>query len=220
MESSSIVLETELKALVPTPMPMALLDRLDGAMSAAATEVSESGNKIIEASAHNGLSSLEEGLRGLVPFGVPEDMISRLDEAMSRWHEEVPVEEKIISIHQEKKEKRAHWVGLRSVATVALLGAGVALLPHDFSGSPAATTQRIPVLTNGNNLPAVFTPDDARASVVSANDRGVVWTKNGQPLRCVEVRVNNEVQFVNERGEKLILEQPKTEVRFTPVKFD
>ena len=220
MDSHSILLETELSLLTPTPISSSLLDRLDGAMSAAAAEVSDPENNVIEASAHTGLSSLEESLRGLVPYGVPENMISRLDEAMSRWHEEVPVAEKIVSINQASPGRRAHWIGLRSVATVALLGAGVALMPQDFFKKPPATTQRIPVLTAGNTSLAVFTPKNARASVVSANDHGVVWTKNGQPLRCLEVHVNNELQFVNERGEKLILKQPKTEVRFTPEKLD
>ena len=220
MESHTTLLETELSHLTPMPLSSSLLDRLDGAMISAAAGISDSGDNIIETSAHNELSSLEESLRVLVPYGVPENMISRLDEAMSRWHEEVPVDEKIVSINQAPSEKRAHWIGLRSVATVALLGAGVAFMPQDFFNRPPATTQRIPVLTAGNTSPAVFTPNNARASVVSASDHGVVWTKNGQPLRCLEVHVNNELQFVNERGEKLILKQPKTEVRFTPEKLD
>jgi hypothetical protein len=220
MESHSTLLESELSHLTPTPISSSLLDRLDGAMKAAAAEVSNSDDKIIEALAHGELSSLEESLRDLVPYGVPENMISRLDEAMSRWHEEVPLDEKIVSIKQDPSEKRAHWIGLRSVATVALLGAGVAFMPQDFFNKPAAMTQRIPVLPAGNTSLAVFTPNTARASVVSASDHGVVWTKSGQPLRCLEVQVNNEFQFVNEKGEMLTLKQPKTEVRFTPVKFD
>ena len=219
-KSHPTLLETELSHLTPTRISSSFLDRLDGAMSAAAAEVADSQSNIIEASDHTELSALEEGLKGLVPYGVPEDMISRLDEAMSHWHEEVPVEEKIIPIHQERSEKRASWIGFRSVAAVALLGAGIAWMPQSYFSKPAATTQRIPVLNASHTSPAVFTPNNARASVVSANDLGVVWTKSGQPLRCLEVRVNNEVQFVNERGEKLILEQPKVEVRFTPEKLD
>lgn len=189
-------------------------------MVAAVSEVSATEEKVIEASSYVELSTLEETLRGLEPYGVPEDMIARLDEAMSRWHEEVPLEEKVISIYPNEVKERSSWLGLRSVAAVALLGAGVAFLPTRPASTAGATVQRIPVLSNGKTSPAIFTPENARSSVVSANDRGVVWTKKGQPLRCFEVRVNNELQFVNERGEKLILEQPKTEVRFIPVKFN
>ena len=45
-----------------------------------------------------------------------EDMIGRLDEAMSRWHEEVPLEEKVISIYPNEVKERSSWLGLRSVA--------------------------------------------------------------------------------------------------------
>lgn len=225
MEAESITLETKLGALTPIPMSSNLLDRLEGAMQSAAVVGGDADDKIIQASSFAGLSALEETLRGLEPYGVPEDMISRLDQAMSRWHEEVPVEEKIVPIHRDEVDRRSHWLGLRSVAAVALLGAGVAFLPTGSLNKPTATTQRIPVLATGNGgngktSPAVFTPKDARASLVSANDRGVVWTKKGQPLRCLEVHLNNELRFVNEQGERLIIEQPKTEVRFTPVKFD
>jgi hypothetical protein len=172
------------------------------------------------ASSDTGLSALEESLRGLVPYGVPADMISRLDDAMARWHEEVPVEEKIVAIHPDVVERRSSWLGIRSVAAVAVLGAGAAILSSNPFSQSEPIAERIPDLTNGNTAPVVFTPEDARASVVSAKDHGVVWTKGGQPLRCLEVHVNNELQFVNERGEKLIIEQPKREVTFTPVKFD
>ncbi|MDA7508440.1 hypothetical protein N8488_00460 [Akkermansiaceae bacterium] len=110
--------------------------------------------------------------------------------------------------------------GIRSVAAVAILGAAAAVFSSNLFSEPDRVAERIPDLTNGLTAPVVFIPKDARASVVSAKDHGVVWTKGGQPLRCLEVHVNNKLQFVNERGEKLIIEQPKREVTFTPVKFD
>jgi len=220
MDMDSITLENELKKLYPAPMSESLLDRLDGAMASAVEGISRREEKIIVASSDGELSALEESLRGLVPYGVPADMISRLDDAMARWHEEVPVEEKIVAIHPEVVDRRSSWLGIRSVAAVAVLGAGAAILSSNPFSQSEPVAERIPDLSNGNTAPVVFTPEDARASVVSAKDHGVVWTKGGQPLRCLEVHVNNELQFVNERGEKLIIEQPKREVTFTPVKFD
>ena len=182
--------------------------------------MSLSDEKIIVASSDTELSDLEECLRRLVPYGVPENLISRLDNAMARWHEEVPIDEKIVEINPGVKSSSSSWYGIRSVAAVAILGAGAAILSSNLFSEPNRVTERIPDLTNGLTTPVVFTPKDARSSVVSAKDHGVVWTKGGQPLRCLEVQVNNELQFVNERGEKLIIEQPKREVTFTPVKFD
>jgi hypothetical protein len=216
----SITLENELKKLVPIPLQDSLLDQLDDAMSDAANEISLSSEKIIVAALDTDLSDLEEGLRRLVPYGVPENLISRLDDAMSRWHEEVPVDEKIVEINRGVKRGKSSFAGIRSVAAVAILGAVVAIFSSNIFYEPDRVAERIPDLTNGLTTPVVFIPKNARASVVSAKDHGVVWTKGGQPLRCLEVHVNNKLQFVNERGEKLIIEQPKREVTFTPVKFD
>ncbi len=216
----SITLENELKKLVPIPLQDSLLDQLDDAMSDAANEISPSSEKIIVAALDTDLSDLEEGLRRLVPYGVPENLISRLDDAMSRWHEEVPVDEKIVEINRGVKRGKSSFSGIRSVAAVAILGAVVAIFSSNIFYEPDRVAERIPDLTNGLTTPVVFIPKNARASVVSAKDHGVVWTKGGQPLRCLEVHVNNKLQFVNERGERLIIEQPKREVTFTPVKFD
>ncbi|MFT6178924.1 MAG: hypothetical protein ACJAQT_001354 [Akkermansiaceae bacterium] len=213
-------LEGQLKEMTPAGLPDSLLDRLDSAMSAAAAEVAPAEEKIIVVSSDTELAALENTLRRLVPYGVPEDMISRLDSAMSRWHEVVPVEEKIVSIHPEPARQSSSWFGLRSAAAVGLLGAGVAFLTSGNEPAPMAEAQRIPIVSDGMTSHAVFTPNDARASLVSSSDHGVVWTKAGQPVRCTEIHLTNQFRFVNERGERLILEQPKREVRFTSIRFD
>ena len=74
------------------------------------------------------LNKLEEELKKLSPQGMPDDMISRLDSAMARWHEHVPVEEKIVSLNPEPAESTGNWLGWRSVAAVAVMGAAVALV--------------------------------------------------------------------------------------------
>lgn len=217
-------LEQQLAELSPASLPVALLDRLDTAMTTAASELAHEEEKIIVTSSDNELGALEDRLRVLAPYGLPEDMISRLDQAMSRWHEAVPVEEKIVPMNPAVVSKKTSWFGLRSTAAVAILGAGAAFLTTGQSAPDPAITQRIPDHISERSLqntrPAVFTPEDARASVISANDHGVVWTKNGQPVRCFEVVVNNKYQFIGDRGERLIVEQPKREVRFTKVRFD
>ena len=90
----------------------------------------------------------------------------------------------------------------------------------DKPSDDVVNAPRIPVLTNGAVTPAAFVSRDARASVVSANDHGLVWTKGGQALRCLEFEVNNSLEFVNENGDLLVIEKPNREVRFVPAKFD
>ena len=67
---------------------------------------------------------------------------------------------------------------------------------------------------------AAFTPSDARAKILSTNDVGVIWTKSGQAVRCMEVNATNTVYFQNKEGEQVIVEQPTREVVFLPAKID
>lgn len=220
MDFKNTEIEAELKELAPLGLSESLLDRFDAAMSAAELETTQGEEKIIVVSSDSELSVLEDCLRSLVPYGVPENLISRLDEAMSRWHEDVPVDEKVVSIHPVPVRESSSWFGFRSAAAVALLGAGMAFYMDSPEPEIEMVEKRIPIIPSGNTSLAAFTPGNARTSVVSASDHGVIWTKAGKPVYYTEVHTSNQLKFVNAKGEILILEQPKREVRFTPVKFD
>lgn len=217
MDAELAAIEEDLKGMAPAMLSEGLVHRLAGAMDEAAAE----GAKVVSAGLQGDLADLEASLRSFVPRGMPENMISRLDEAMSRWHEKVPLEEKVVPlISSTGEERRFYRPGFPAVAAVALMGVGAALLmPGDLDEAPMVS-RRIPVINPANPAPVVFTPGDARSSVVSSNDRGVIWTEGGIPVRCFELEVNNEVFFTNERGEQLIIVQPKREVMFTPIKLD
>jgi len=166
------------------------------------------------------LNKLEEELKKLSPLGMPDDMISRLDNAMARWHEHVPVEEKIVPLKPDPAELTGNWLGWRSVATVALMGAGVAFLSggrDSHASTPSVSTMN---QTRPGISTAAFTPSDARAKIHSTNDVGVIWTKTGQALRCMEVNATNTVYFQNGKGERVILKQPTKEVVYIHTKID
>lgn len=97
------------------------------------------------------LAELEQHLGHITPAAMPSDMISRMARAMDRWHEYVPVEEKIVEFGEQALEgavdsgtdsgagkitpghsRRGHSAGmLAAVAAVALFGAVSALvMPH------------------------------------------------------------------------------------------
>lgn len=220
MDQELTRLEAELASLKPLALTADFLLRLDDAMVEAADEVARPAGEVIVPTSDPELLELEEGLRMLSPNGIPDDLISRLDQAMQRWHEEVPVAEKVVPMRPAADSGSA-WFGLRSVAAVGILGAAMAFMWNgDKPSDDVANAPRIPVLTNGAVTPAAFVSRDARASVVSANDHGLVWTKGGQALRCLEFEVNNSLEFVNENGDLLVIEKPNREVRFVPAKFD
>ncbi|MDG1071610.1 MAG: hypothetical protein P8P32_08360, partial [Akkermansiaceae bacterium] len=113
-----------------------------------------------------------------------------------------------------------NWLGWRSVAAVAVMGAGVAFIsgggnpPENPSVASSMSEAPVGIST------AAFTPSDARAKILSTNDVGVIWTKSGQAVRCMEVNATNTVYFQNEEGEQVIVEQPTREVVFLPAKID
>jgi len=218
MDANFTEIEEELKRMVPANLPDDMVSRCTDAMDG----VRAKDSTIIHSNFEGDLAALEESLREFVPCGMPADMISRLDAAMSRWHEKVPVEEKVVPMvaEAESRPRRSGLPGLRSVAAVALVGVGAAWLTTADPAESPSVARRIPIADAANTAPVVFTPGDARASVVSTNDHGVIWTEGGLPVRCLEVEVRNEVFFTNRRGEKLIIAQPKREVMFTPVKLD
>lgn len=201
-------IEGELKQLVPLQLSGDVLDRLDGAM----TEVKADSLSEIEGS--------EMGLAELVPLVAPADMLDRLDAAMSRWHETVPVEEKVISL--EKPTRKSFFPQWRSVAAVALFGASGALYLTQGNTAPAqasAATQS--TAAPGPIALATFQQQGASSSrVVDFHEGNVISNGNGQALRCVAVKVANEVSFLNAKGEKVTVKKPQFKVIFVPVDVD
>ena len=70
------------------------------------------------------LRAIEDQLEQLSPTAMPDDMLARMEAAMDRWHESVPVEEKIVAfepIQQEKGRLRLFntWASAAAVAAAA-----------------------------------------------------------------------------------------------------
>lgn len=214
------IIESELKSLKPIALSDCLLDRLDSAMAEQALMRGDLDQEVIITSIDPELARLEESLRSLSPNGMPNDLINRLDSAMQKWHEEVPLEEKVVQMHPKKREKD-QWLQLRSVAIVSLLGALLALV-WNGSNSSSSTGEMVQdqVVDARSVTPVQFVSKDAQASVVSANDHGLIWTKDGQPLRCIEVEVQHRLEFESHDGVRLTLEEPKREMRIVPAKFN
>ena len=223
MDANETVVEETLKSMQPSPLSGPLLDRLAGAMDEVGSRVKDRPSEPILHPTLNGeLAALEETLRELLPHGMPENMIGRLDDAMSRWHEKVPVEEKVVPLSPlaGRSPSGSFRPGWRAVAAVALMGVGAAFVTLQDPADPSLVKKRIPVSVETEPTPVVFTPDDARSMVLATNDHGVVWTENGLPVRCLEREVKKELSFTGERGEQLTIARPVREVMFMVEKLD
>ena len=76
------------------------------------------------------LREIEDQLDQLAPAAMPDDMLARMEQAMEKWHEHVPVEEKIVPfepVQQDKGSLRTFntWA---SAAAVALISVGSSFL--------------------------------------------------------------------------------------------
>lgn len=167
------------------------------------------------------LKDIEAELAKLTPQGMPDDILARMDEAMCRWHESVPVEEKVISLNESVAPNQGAMFQWRSVAAVALFGASAAL--YFTNGNSADATN--PVTTQsamqaGTVSNATFIPRQAKAEVVGYQDRGYVTSPSGQTLQAVGVKVSNQVHFRNANGDRVKLEKPSMEVIFVPLDVD
>jgi hypothetical protein len=206
MDKEFIMIETDLQKLSPKKISDSLLDRLDAAMCSW-------DHSVLIADADPEIELLE-----LVPLVAPYDMIERLDTAMSRWHESVPVEEKVISWEEEvpPKERVFQW---RKVVAVSLIGASAALYATQERKPSVQASHKIPVHQAGVSL-ATFQPQDATSRVLDYKEGGVISDGKGQMLRCVAVKVANEISFQNAKGETVTVEKPQYKVIFVPVNVD
>lgn len=220
-------IEVELAALMPIALEDRLLDRLEMVMEAEVQQMALGRSESID---DPGLDSLEEGLRGLEPHGMPRDMISRLDEAMSRWHENVPLEEKVVPIGFDEKQTKP-WSNLRAVAAVALMGAASAFFmtgQNNAAGGkqlgmgsvlPVRTVSS-PVPQSSNASPVRLVSGSAQSSLISEDDRGVLILPNQRAVRVKVVNTVEAVEYVSQDGKRITVREPRRKLRISPMKVD
>jgi len=228
MNSDFLDIEETLAAMKPLEMSADLFARLDDAMCHA-HETAEAEEEV----------DIAEELSDLMPSAMSPELFARLDDAMARWHETVPVEEKVIPLNQEdveKAKKESSWLGWKSAAAVALFGGTMALMStgtveqntapvmvsHPANLNSVSSRPSVSLSDNHPNIiPAsTFRPGGAQSDILSAENRGVVWTQNGQAVQCIELKVSDQVQFKNQNGEQLTIQKPKTQIFLFPIKVD
>lgn len=225
-------LERQLRRLVPVSMSAQFHARLEGSVRPdhdhAATTV-------------ECFEKLEVHLREMAPATMPGDMIDRMVRAMDNWHEQVPVEEKLVAFadgKQGKTRSRPYGAGMfAAVAAVALLGAIAALvLPGSFkdvtsSLSQSATAPKAPQNTQsavlqGPSIPpnskanahaAGFVQDSLTHKVTNSSDQGVVFAGDDVPHRCIRVEYVERIIVQGADGRRMVLSRPGVKYLLYPV---
>ena len=238
LEDSDLMdLEAQLALLVPSAIPRDLIDRVnaevDLPMIDAAMNVDDSE-----------LVDLEERLGTLSPSSLSPDVLTRIAEAMDKWHEHVPVEEKVVPFNQleeaapkqqiERPSKLANFRMYSAAAAVALLGALAAVvLPtweneatptvattdsvESFNNTslPVQSASRVNISTEASN--AWLVPDSLSHKVTHTSDAGVIMSHDNIPHRSIRIDYVDGIKVLDEDGREIEINRPGVQYMLIPV---
>lgn len=212
MDSEFQELEETLKGMRPAKPDAACLDRLLAAVEGRLQSPAVS------------ISGIESKLAELRPAGLSAELSARMLATLERVP--FPVDEKVVLFPGAQKPvkkasaQRRPWYA--AAAAVAVAGAFSALMvggpKRPQSPVSGGIAQELPALPHSGN--ANFVPASMGSGLQDASDQGVVWTKEGKPMRVVRVTYKDKVRLKNDRGEIIEVEQPRQQLFLVPEKID
>lgn len=226
LTSELLELEQQLQSLVPSSVSQDLFVSMEQSMNNAGGEAS---------SIPGDFDNLEVHLEQMAPASMPMDMLDRMERAMDRWHEQVPVEEKVVQFGEDESElestrKQSGGGMLAAAAAVAMLGAVTALvMPHLFKESdsnintPIASNHDVSVDSQASVVSHVeprdawLVPDSLSHNVTNTSDRGVVLSDDNIPHRCIQVDYVDRVKVMDDEGREFEIKRPGVRYMLLPV---
>jgi hypothetical protein len=162
---------------------------------------------------------MERELSKLSPSALDVGVQERLLETVTRVP--VPVNEKVVlfpgkSKPVEKASSRRPW--LAAAAAVAVMGGFSALMmgPQQGSGPVAGKPAPQAPVSSAKEL----VPASVGSKVSEAQDEGLIWTRDGKPMRRVKVIYMDKVKYAGEDGKIVEMERPRVEWLLVPEKID
>lgn len=183
LDAELLELESQLASLVPSSITAETTMRMEDAM-----------HNALEQKHDEELQDLETHLGQLAPAGISSDMVTRMAEAMDRWHEYVPLEEKLVPFGDREEStsekskgfthgrKSSGYGMFAAAAAVALLGAAAALImPHMNEPSAGGTVADTGISTDQPSVPPRAVVMDSRNlhSVDVTNAPRDAWVEPG-----------------------------------------
>ena len=199
-------LESSLSGLRPARADGGLLERLESAADGSLTELTVSELRF------------ESLLSAHRPAALPAEFFASLEKVVASTP--FPVGEKIVMFTKGNMAPKnvSRFRPMAAAAAVALLGGLSALLiPNGAtSGNQGGPVGANPVPAR---LAGGFVPASYGNKVQTASDEGVVWKEN-RPHRVVRVVYKERASLINDRGERVEVEQPRVEYILVPEKID
>jgi hypothetical protein len=231
--------ESELSHLSPHTLPSDLIARMEKELSPWGEQEDAAfvadGVCVVDA----GLNELEIHLTQMSASAMPDDMLSRMAEAMDRWQDESEKVGKVVPIQDEPRSIRRIFSGgmLSAAAAVAVLGAVAALAwPQVGSGISSGNTVAsedapAPVVTNSGTLNSgslvsmgepvahqeSVIPGTLAHKVTRTQDKGVIFSSNNIPHRCIRVDYIDRIKAKDAEGREIEIKTPGVDFMLIPV---
>jgi hypothetical protein len=130
-----------------------------------------------------------------------------------------PVDEKVVLFPGAAKpaspaRERRPWYA--AAAAVAVAGAFSAFMLDGGVASKSKPVAESP----GVRVADGFVPASVGTGLGDASDEGVVWTRDGKPVRMVRVIYKDRVMYRDAAGKVLEIERPRVEYLMVPEKID
>ena len=208
MEPDLQKLESKMAAMQPAALDPALAERLKRAVEGRLEELSPQER------------SLEHRLENVPPSAPSESTKAALATILERLP--FPGATKVVPFpNRAESPKRGRKMPWAAAALVALAGGLSALLigpeAAEPSGGSVAETNGPKVIAND---PAAFTPASFESGVAEADDLGRIWAGGEKSVRVVKVVYKDRVVWLNEQGEEMVTEVPRTEFLMVPDEID
>lgn len=211
-------LESKLSNLTPMAMPVSLVNDMSQLMD----DCSDLSFQSLDGAE---LDDLEQQLSQLGGSAMSEGMITRMADAMDRWHEELPVEEKLVPFGNEgkgvqKASKSGAWA---AAAAVALLGVLSALVLPSFDTNKVAQLDSTNSVSTASLVrtsaprDAWVVPDSFTHKVTNTTDSGIVMSEGNKPCRSIRVEYVDTVKVLDDQGREIEIMRPGVEVVLLPV---
>jgi len=198
-------IENSLKAMRPAAPDAACMERLLAAV--------EGRLNVIEGP----LAGLERTLGSMTPLALPPAVAEAMLATVAKVP--FPVDEKVLLFPG--AARRANAGGARrpwyaAAAAVAVAGAFSAFM-LDGGGRGGSA----PLAKESGTLPAAgYVPASVDTGLGDARDEGVVWTRDGKPVRMVRVIYKDRVSYRDAAGKVIEIERPRVEYLMVPEKID
>jgi hypothetical protein len=198
-------IEDTLKGMRPSAPDAACMERLLAAVE----------GRLRDGSA--ALAGIERSLESMKPLALPPELAGSMLATVAKVP--FPVDEKVVLFPGAAKpvspaRERRRWYA--AAAAVAVAGAFSAFM---LDGGEASRSKPVAESPAGRGAQG-FVPASVGTGLGDASDEGVVWTRDGKPVRMVRVVYKDRVMYRDAAGKMLEIERPRVEYLMVPEKID